>query len=200
MSRSSDRPAVVFPQPLSPTSPSVSPGASWNEMSSTARTWATTLEKTPFLTGKYFFRFRTSISGPPMSVHHVAGHPVARTELPQLGFDGLAALDGHRAAGMELAARRKPERVGDGALDHVEALSLLGRERRPRLEKAVRVRVERMGEELLHGRVLHDLRRVHDGDVVGELGHHAQVVGDDHDRHAEFRLQVAHEIEDLGLD
>src|SRR5688572_24252523 len=100
MRRRSERPAVVFPQPLSPTSPSVSPGARENEMSSTARTWATTREKTPFLTGKYFFRFRTSIRGA-MSAHHVAGHPVARTQLPELGFHALAPLDRQGAARVE---------------------------------------------------------------------------------------------------
>src|SRR2546426_5464002 len=63
MRRRSERPAVVFPQPLSPTSPSVSADATAKEMSSTARTWPTTREKTPFFTGKYFLRFRTSIKG-----------------------------------------------------------------------------------------------------------------------------------------
>jgi len=65
----------------------------------------------PFLTGKYFFRFRTSISGA-MSRDHVAGHQLARTQLPELGFDGLAALDRLGAAGMELAARREAQRIG----------------------------------------------------------------------------------------
>src|SRR6185295_435284 len=190
MRRRSERPAVVLPQPLSPTSPRVSPGATAKEMSSTARTWATTREKTPFFTGKYFFRARTSIKGgirsshvdqanpgyripdtgknrhppppPPSeggalgafprgrrdgdpssrdpgfgirysSSHHVAGHPVARTELPELRFDALALLDGDRAAGMELAARGEAERVGHRALDHVEALALLRGQRGPRL-------------------------------------------------------------------
>src|SRR5688500_17595299 len=115
MSRKSDRPAAVFPHPDSPTRPSVSPGASEQVMSSTARTCATTREKTPFLTGKYFFRCLTSISGA-MSAHDVAGHPVARTQLPELGLDALALLDGHRAARMELAARGEAERVGHRAL------------------------------------------------------------------------------------
>src|SRR6516162_114544 len=156
MRRRSDRPAVVFPQPLSPTSPRVSPGASANEMSSTARTWATTWEKTPFFTGKYFFRFRTSISGA-MSVHHVAGHPVARTQLPELGFDGLAALDGGGAARVELAALREAQRVRHGARDDVEALALLRRQRRTRAEEAQRVGVKGVGEQLLHRGVLDDL-------------------------------------------
>src|SRR6185503_2966467 len=144
MSRRRERPAVVLPQPLSPTRPSVSPGASWNEMSSTARTWATTLERIPFFTGKYFFRFRTSINGPVMSVDHITGHEVARTQLPELGFDGLAPLDGHRAARMEFASRGKAQRVGHGPLDHVEPFALLRGEGRPRLEEAVGVRVERV--------------------------------------------------------
>src|SRR6185295_11055644 len=146
MRRSSERPAVVLPQPLSPTSPRVSPGATAKEMSSTARTCATTREKTPFFTGKYFFRFRTSISGAVMSVHHVAGHPVARTQLPELGFDGLALLDGDRAARVELAARGEAQGVRHRARDDVEALALLRRERGAGAEQALRIRVHRVRE------------------------------------------------------
>ncbi len=41
--------------------------------------------------------------------------------------------------------------------------------------------------------------RVHDHDVVGQLGHHPQVVGDDDDRRVELLLQVQDQIQDLGL-
>ena len=38
------------------------------------------------------------------------------------------------------------------------------------------------------------------GDPVGDLGDHAEVVGDQHDRHAELALQLAQQVEDLRLD
>ena len=59
-----ERPAVVLPQPLSPTRPSVSFRPSVNEMPSTAFTCATTLRRSPWRTGKYFFRSATFRSGP----------------------------------------------------------------------------------------------------------------------------------------
>ncbi len=50
------RPVVVFPQPLSPTSPSTSPCCTENDTPSTARTCPTVRENSPFLIGKYFLR------------------------------------------------------------------------------------------------------------------------------------------------
>src|SRR4051794_34209443 len=62
-SRVISRPVVVLPQPDSPTRPSDPPLASVNETPSTAWTCATVRRITPpDLTGKYFFRSRTSRS------------------------------------------------------------------------------------------------------------------------------------------
>ena len=52
-SRSTTRPAVVFPEPDSPTSPSVSPRRIEKSMPSTAFTSPTCFENTPVLIGKY---------------------------------------------------------------------------------------------------------------------------------------------------
>src|SRR3712207_3579722 len=47
---------------------------------------------------------------------------------------------------------------------------------------------------------LHDaLPILHHQDVVGDLGHHTEIVGDEHDRGAEVALQVHDQIEDLRL-
>lgn len=46
---------------------------------------------------------------------------------------------------------------------------------------------------------LHDPAAVHDGDPVGGLGHHAEVVGDEDDGHAVPLPQLDQEIEDLPL-
>ena len=59
MRRRMARPAVVFPQPDSPTRPSVSPLLISKLMSSTALTYAATRERTPRRIGKYFLRFLT---------------------------------------------------------------------------------------------------------------------------------------------
>src|SRR5580765_7271008 len=57
------RPAVVLPQPLSPTRPSTSPACTSNEIPSMALTWPTVRENSPLWMGKYFFRSRTSRIG-----------------------------------------------------------------------------------------------------------------------------------------
>ena len=68
------------------------------------------------------------------------------------------------------------------------------------LEQAVRVGMQRVGEQLGHGGLLDHLRGVHHGHVVGHFGHDAQVVGDQQDRHAHLALQGPQQIQDLGLD
>ncbi len=47
---------------------------------------------------------------------------------------------------------------------------------------------------------LDHLTGVHDGDPVAHVGHNAEVVGDQQDRHALGVAQVEQQVEDLGLD
>ena len=46
---------------------------------------------------------------------------------------------------------------------------------------------------------LDDLSGVHHRDAVGATGHHAEVVGDEQDRHAAIAPQLLEQLEDLGL-
>ena len=71
---------------------------------------------------------------------------------------------------------------GTDALDDLEPVAPLA-EPRDRGEQALRVRVMRALEDGLAVGLLDDLAGVHDDDVVGHLGHDAEVVGDEHDRH-----------------
>src|ERR1051326_1171395 len=61
--RRMQRPTVVFPDPDSPTRPSVSPGATSKLTPSTALTCATVRASTPLFTGKYFVRSWTERRG-----------------------------------------------------------------------------------------------------------------------------------------
>ena len=47
---------------------------------------------------------------------------------------------------------------------------------------------------------LDDLAALHHVDAVGEAAHDAEIVGDEHDRHAEPLLQIGEQLEDLRLD
>ena len=62
INRINNRAVVDLPQPLSPTTPNVSPFAIVNEMSSTACTRPDELKRAPF-TVKYFFSPRTTSNG-----------------------------------------------------------------------------------------------------------------------------------------
>ena len=63
ISRSTSRPRVDFPHPLSPTIDRVSPAPSTKSTPSTAATWPRALPRKVRRTGKCFFRPRTSRSG-----------------------------------------------------------------------------------------------------------------------------------------
>ena len=48
--------------------------------------------------------------------------------------------------------------------------------------------------------LLHHFAATHDDDAIGKMLDDAEIVGDEHDRHAETLLQRAQQIEDLRLD
>ena len=58
----------------------------------------------------------------------------------------------------------------------------------------------RIGEERVHRRLLDDAAGVHDRDAIGHLGDDAEIVGDQQQRQAHPRLQLAQQVEDLRLD
>src|SRR6185503_16460891 len=110
--RRMQRPVVVLPQPLSPTSPSTSPAWTSNDTPSTARTWPTRRENSPRRIGKCLRRSRTWRSGSatgglPRHRAHGAGLDLGRTpaaravvaslELEQRRRLGAALLDRDRA-------------------------------------------------------------------------------------------------------
>ena len=69
----------------------------------------------------------------------------------------------------------------------------LGREQRPRIGMGGR------GEDARDGSGLDDAALLHHRDVVGDLAHDVEVVGDEQHRHAVARLQALQQLEDLRL-
>ena len=53
---------------------------------------------------------------------------------------------------------------------------------------------------MVHGPGFHRLARVHDHDVVGHPGHHAEIVRDHDDGGAGLLLRLVQHLKDLGLD
>ncbi len=126
---------------------------------------------------------------------------MAGTELAELGLGGLAALviSAERAAGVKLTAGGKGQGVGNVSTDGFEPALFLTKARQ-RTEQSLSVWMEGLIEEGLDGGVLDDFAGVHDGDGVGDLGDDGEVVSDQHDGHLLRGLELAQEIEDLGLD
>src|ERR1700674_4378317 len=89
------RPVVLLPHPDSPTSPSVSPLATVNEISSTARTEPTCRWRKPLVIGKCILRCSTrrSSAGPPVLGPSCIGRVEVAMGAP---LDGLGSVDGVR--------------------------------------------------------------------------------------------------------
>ena len=199
------RPSVDLPQPDSPTRPSVRPASTRKATPSTARTWPIVRRSRGERTGKYVLRSCTSSSAlmPALSP--------ARSPRPERssGRDGRAREDRaaarHRRSGSraratvaKAAAGRPVERRGDRALDRDQPV-LPAIEARDRAQQRIGVGMPRRAEQLEHVRGLDDAAGIHHRDPVGDLGDHAEIVGDHHDRHAELALERQKQVEDLRL-
>ena len=190
------RPSVDLPQPDSPTRPSVRPASTRKATPSTARTWPIVRRSRGERTGKYVLR----------SLHlEQRAHTALRLRLVRLDRkEAAGAMAGRerierrhgigaarsraRATVAKAAAGRPVERRGDRALDRDQPV-LLAIEARDRAQQRIGVGVPRRAEQLEHVRGLDDAAGIHHRDPVGDLGDHAEIVGDHHDRHAELALE-----------
>ena len=77
------------------------------------------------------------------------------------------------AAGNERATRRGSGKVGRKAFDRLKLRFNLGVQSRQGIEKSARIWMSGAGIELVHGCLLDDIARVHDGDAIGQARHHA---------------------------
>ena len=112
--------------------------------------------------------------------------------LAQLGLRLFASVFGPGAAIAKPAAGGQVEGARHDARDRLQLL-LGAVVARDRLEKTQRVRVKRARENHFRHRAFHDLAGLHDRDVVGLLGDHAEVVGDEQQRHAKLVLELLYQ-------
>src|SRR5919198_730794 len=184
-SRMMQRAIVDFPQPDSPTTPSVSPCRTAKDTPSTAFTAAICFWKMmPRVTGKYFFRSSTTRSSSPRTPPFVA-----------------AATGAVASAKAQLASAIVPASTFAASRSFVST-SRWQAWTWSRSSAAGRS----SGSTVLHTPMTYGQRGwkrhprgVHDDHVVGRLRDHAQVVRDDDDRAPEVLLQVGHQREDLRL-
>ena len=55
-------------------------------------------------------------------------------------------------------------------------------------------------EDIIRGTILHNLAGVHHSDVIGHIGHYAQVVSDKDDGQVALFLQTVNQLQNLRLD
>lgn len=122
----------------------------------------------------------------------------------------LALGDGQRhiVNGTHVAARAEQAAAGViGFLQvaHFQCRCLLDGHRlrhqpcRDRFEQAFGIVVLRVLQHFGRRAAFDDFAVAHDDHAVGNLGHHAKVVGDEHHRHAASFAQVKDQLEDLRL-
>ena len=110
-----------------------------------------------------------------------------------------AAPVGQRAARMEGAAAGPPRHGGRRALDGAQPYHLALDPRRGR-QQATGIGMARPVEDLVHRPALDHPPRIHDREMIGHAGHHAEVMGDEGEADAALDPQPRQHIQDLGLD
>jgi hypothetical protein len=127
-----------------------------------------------------------------------AGGQMAGADLAQGDRLG-AGRDRQRAARREGAAPRQRRQRRHRSGDRGQPFALRPAGARDRGQKAAGIGMRGPREERRHRRLLDHRAGIHHGDVVGHLGNHAHVMGDEQDRHPHLGLQPPHQVEDLRL-
>ncbi|EMD28667.1 hypothetical protein C791_0291 [Amycolatopsis azurea DSM 43854] len=143
----------------------------------------------------------------------VEAHPVRRPDRhrPEAASIGDGQVFHHQQRCFRRDVRHRPAggMVGRGVMtgghdglrhEHpLDPFRRRGAERDHRAEQPPGVVLARRGEHRLHAVLLYHPAVVHHHDAVGDVGHHAHVVGDQQDRRAEPVAQIPQQLEDLGL-
>ena len=100
---------------------------------------------------------------------------------------------------MERAARRPRIGMRDRAGNRRQPRPRLGQHAGDRAQQRPRIRMPRRMEDRVDRALLHLVAEIHHHDIVGHLGDHAHVVGDQDHRQAALLLQPADQLQDLRL-
>ncbi len=139
-------------------------------------------------------------------VQHAATlrHPAARGAVlfDRQQFGMLAALlDRERAARAKPAPLRPGARIGRLALDrHQAAVMRLAVEARRRVEQRPGIGVARIAQQVAGRPLLDDLPGIHHQHARADVGDDAEIVADEDDGGAEFRVERPQKLENLRLD
>src|SRR5215472_4339730 len=195
------RPSVVFPEPLSPTSPNAPPAGMLSETSATASIMGSRTPASRADSGlsarKRTRRRSTSRSS---ATEEMAAGAMTGRDLGHHRDLSAAALEGVRAPRREDTARTSLAEVGQPTRNGRECPRLVREPTGVAVEERLGVGVARVGEELLDRRQLHQLAGVEHNHLVADLRDHAELVGDQQDGAREIAAEIAQEIKDLRLE
>ena len=196
--RSSVRPSVVLPDPLSPTRPVIEPRRNVEADIADRVHGAARRDEAFRQVADLEQRLRHAVTSRPA---WIAGDPVVGGEIASSATGLLHSRVGAHGS----AARRHSPAAWRGAAERcrewARCRSLSPRSgRRDGMQQALGIGMARAGEQLPDAGLLDDRPGIHHRHVVGHFRDHAHVVGDEQDRHAELSLQPAHQVEDLRLD
>src|SRR5712691_4080619 len=123
--------------------------------------------------------------------HLAAGHPMARSHLPELGAHPAAAFDRDRATRMKHAARRRIDRARHLPFHGSEPAAGLDTRIRHRhgVEKRPGIRMQRVVEQLVSIRHLYDAAEIHYFYFLKRMPHHREIVRDEQIGEAEALAQ-----------
>ena len=129
----------------------------------------------------------------------MAGHLAPLTAVHQFRLLLKALLLGPLAPGGEGAALGRIGHVGGEALDGFQPLGLSGFQQRYRPDQSDGIGVMGVEQQIPLGGALHAAAGVHHEDVVGKLGDHTEVVGDDNHGVAHLVLYLDEGLNNLRL-
>src|SRR5260221_2888331 len=211
------RPSVDFPQPDSPTRPSVSPFLMSRSTPSTACTCAVVRCRTPDATGTHFLSPRTDTSGSAAVQARCSSSARARSDMWKLG-PGLsdpacrtlriayrlqgwvvarAPINPKGAAWMKRASGRRVYQVGRRPFDRLERFPPICVEARDRPQERPGVGMLGVGEHVSGRPRLDDPARGHDQAALAHARDHPGVVRDPGGSHPELAVDLAQEVPDL---
>ncbi len=125
---------------------------------------------------------------------------VSRCRRDSGGVGGVTQpVDRLVAARMVTTARRPACAVRNLSPHRHQPLARTGAHPRDRAEQRSGVWMFRVGEDLVDARMFHHTAQVHDGDLIGDLRHHTQVMGDEQHRHPGLALQLGEQVQDASL-
>ena len=197
--RAMQLPTVDLPLPDSPTSPRSSPGPIVRDTPSTART----MPPPPMSCGptwKCLTRPSTSRTGGGAVIRSLDGSTPRGGRAAPRAAAGPPSVSGWSARGQRSAKAQYGSGSANRGTSPGISCSRVDASAGDRAQEADRVRMLRVLVQLVDGCLFGLAAGVHHDHAIGDVGDDAEVVRDQHDRGAETVADVAHQVEDPGLD